>query len=199
MGLEISTIVTLGTACDEVMLLDSTGIYDITLNPTGWGTPNPATSDITAAVLTVTEESSGAIYTYDFTTDVADYLSGGLTITSLVLFGIATAPDGYYTYLVTLTVSGTDYEYSSPQAFFCKGKCCMLKQLANIKFPLVEDQKAFADLEEMFIEFFGMYWASCCGNADRFVTLINAFNEKCNSCGTPGVISSSSSGSCCGS
>jgi hypothetical protein len=196
MALVLSTIVTLATTCDEVTLLDSTGIYDVALNPTGWGAPNPETTDITAAVLTVECASLATPVTYNFFVDIADYLAGGLTINIIDLLGSDIAPDGLYTFTVTLTCLGTDYSYASTQAFFCIGKCCLLKKFSTLSFTLCVQYKTFEDTTEMFLYFFGMYWSSCCGNSSRFTNALNAFNQKCDPCGTQTALSSGSS--CCG-
>ena len=197
MTLVISSLVTLANSCDEVTLLDATGNYDITINPTGWGTPNPDTSDITAATLTISNSAFISDIIVDIFADIADYLSGGLTKTILELLGTDVAADGYYTFTVTLTVSGTDYTYSSAQAFFCLGKCCLLKKLATIPLPLTQDEKAFDELTEMFVLFNGMYWASCCGKSDRFTYLLNEFNNLCSPCGTVTTATGTTSNGCC--
>lgn len=196
MSLEISSIITEATTCDEITLLDATGSYDVTLNPTGWGAPNPETSDITAAILRISNSSLVASVDYDFFADIADYLSGGLTLSMLDLIGSEIAPDGYYTFSVIITAGGTDYSYTSHQSFFCLSKCCALQKFSEITLPLCKDQAKLMEMAEMMVLFDGMYWAACCGNEARFVYLQNGFNSICSPCGT--LSSTPTSGCGCG-
>mgnify|MGYP003344315005 FL=1 len=49
--LKTSTCVTEG--CTLMTVSDVTGIYDVTTNSTGWGSPNPDKSSITSATLSI--------------------------------------------------------------------------------------------------------------------------------------------------
>jgi hypothetical protein len=53
MALVPKASLTLGNKCNKVTITDTTGVYSITANPTGWGTPNLANVDVTKATISL--------------------------------------------------------------------------------------------------------------------------------------------------
>lgn len=83
MALDLRITLTDYTTCTTLYAFDITGTYNAISNTGGYGTPNPATSAITEAVLTITYGSYGA-QTAAFTFTV---LTNTITAASLVFAG----------------------------------------------------------------------------------------------------------------
>jgi hypothetical protein len=62
MALSLSTSISTED-CQNLIFTETTGTYNVTTNPTGWGSPNPATSTAAGAVVTVLVPS-GTSYTF---------------------------------------------------------------------------------------------------------------------------------------
>jgi len=71
-------------------ITDTTGIYNVTTNPTGWGTPNPETTVIDSSTNTLSLDivytaSDGSVTSYDTIDLHATFLGGGhATVADLV-------------------------------------------------------------------------------------------------------------------
>jgi hypothetical protein len=59
MALEISVSIT--NTKDSVILVDTTGDYEVTSNPGGWGSPNDARIDVASATVTVTSPDGSVL------------------------------------------------------------------------------------------------------------------------------------------
>lgn len=67
-AVNLSIDVYVNSGCSELYLTDTTGDYNATTNPGGWGVPGgPDTSDVTSSEIVVTFNSLGTYITYDFT------------------------------------------------------------------------------------------------------------------------------------
>lgn len=76
-------------------LSDASGIYDVSLNPTGWGSPNKSISDVTSAELTITLPN-GSVVVIDVITDLG------------IDFATATTTDLVYNIPYSLLSGGVD-------------------------------------------------------------------------------------------
>lgn len=86
MALEILCEVEETDGCLEWDFIDSTGAYNATTNPTGYGAPNMASTAVTSATITITPHGYTTGYVFAFT------IAAG-TITACTV----TAPDGTVT------------------------------------------------------------------------------------------------------
>jgi len=65
---DLSIDVSVNSGCTELNLYDSTGTYNATTNPLGYGLPGgPGTADVTGCEIVVTYSSLGTYITYDLT------------------------------------------------------------------------------------------------------------------------------------
>lgn len=73
MAFELGLVFTDYDTCSNLYVYDSSGTYNSISNPTGYGTPNPPTSTITSAILTLTYNSLGnqtAVFTFTVVSNV---------------------------------------------------------------------------------------------------------------------------------
>lgn len=134
MALEIKFTVTLGSDCHSFIITDTTGNYNASTNPTGWGTPNPATSDVTRITLSVknlyTNITYDNIVSLTYTDPVVVFPTSDLEIDG-VSIGDVVMPDGLYEFTYTIVISGTTtYSATSNNILLCES-CCKIKTLAS--------------------------------------------------------------------
>lgn len=128
MSLEINFSLIEVQSCDSITLRDVTGDYSLG-NLTGYGTPNPAKSDIVSATYSITDPA-GTVYTVTATLPSVD-TDTVITPTSLGLSS-DTFDDGIW--LITYTVSTVNIPYSlnSKVLLTCSVQCCLDKAIAAI-------------------------------------------------------------------
>jgi len=125
--------VSLGSDCHSFIITDTTGNYNASTNPTGWGTPNPATSDITRITLSVknlyTNITYDNIVALTYTTAVTVFPTSDLEIDG-VSIGDVVMPDGLYEFTYTIVISDTTtYIATSNNILLCES-CCKIKTIA---------------------------------------------------------------------
>jgi hypothetical protein len=107
------TIVSTSKDGREIVIQDSTGAYHVTTNPTGYGTPNRATTDTVFLYTTVTRYDNGFVASgHKNPGDLAILTGANYTLTMADMGGVATTPfpDGVLkiaTYLMTDVVEAT--------------------------------------------------------------------------------------------
>ncbi len=115
--------------CKSFEFVDTTGVYDASSNPGGFGSPNPPLSDVTVATVTITAYQSSTAYTVDvlrtsppfpntddtpFTISNADL---GLGTTSNI-------PSGIYQIEYSVTASSV-YTVTKNIYLSCVHLCCL--------------------------------------------------------------------------
>jgi len=125
--------VSLGSDCHSFIITDTTGNYNASTNPTGWGTPNPATSDATRITLSVknlyTNITYDDIVALAYTTAVTVFPTSDLEIDG-VSIGDVLMPDGLYEFTYTIVISDTTtYIATSNNILLCES-CCKIKTIA---------------------------------------------------------------------
>jgi hypothetical protein len=184
MSLEISR--TICVRCDLKLftVTDTTGSYDATSNPGGYGSPNPLTSDVTAAYITVTK-SDGTIYTIDCYPTLPN--DGGTTF-SVTSEDIGQAADEQFLddislieYTVLGVSSGTPFAVKCGryEAFMCNALCCVNEKMANIEVGC--GCKSNAETEDLMLNLKGAEYAAECGKQEKALALLNYVNDKCDS------------------
>jgi len=79
----VSINVTIGEDCANIVVDDTTGSYDVSTNPEGYGLPDgPTVNDVTGLVIVVTNQNEGWYLTYTFTIS-----SGTITAATLGVSG----------------------------------------------------------------------------------------------------------------
>ncbi len=187
--------VSLGSDCHSFIITDTTGNYNASTNPTGWGTPNPATSDVTRITLSVTNLYTGV--TYDdivalaYTTAVTVFPTSDLEIDG-VSIGDVVMPDGLYEFTYTIVISGTTtYVAESTNILLCQS-CCKIKKLASkVKIDCGCCNDKCAEKITRFLEADALYKAImytglCSSNSEIFDSISNLqeflININCNNC-----------------
>lgn len=136
MALELKLNVCFADNCSVLNIKDATGAYNVTTNPTGWGFPNTALTDITKAIIAVTPPNATVATSFDITTTVQtativnglfplyNYTDSSFTDGSLV--------DGMYVidYSV-IDISENLYRTSINVFSTCKADCCIEKMKAK--------------------------------------------------------------------
>lgn len=121
--------------CNSITITDITGNYSVS-NPTGYGTPNPAKTDITVSSIVITPPNSTALSAIDLT---VGYLypktNSTATFPSTLLNGGDTLTPGVWTFNLTISTSGgtglpTTQTVTVYTLIQCASECC-LKQLSN--------------------------------------------------------------------
>jgi hypothetical protein len=184
MSLEISR--TICVRCDLKLFTvdDTTGVYDATSNPGGYGSPNPATSDVTAAYIKVTM-SDGTIYTIDAYPTLPNTAGTTFSVTSE---DIGQAADEQFLddvstidYVVLGVSSGTPFAYTCGrlEVFMCNALCCVNEKMANIEVGC--GCKSNAETEDLMLNLKGTEYAAECGKQEKALALLNYVNDKCDS------------------
>jgi hypothetical protein len=120
--------------CHSIILNETTGAYDVTLNDTGWGAPNPLVSDPTtwSIIVTLPDETIVTITDPVGLPTADDALEYEITLSALGLTS-STIPDGLYTIEYTATISGTVHTSGTKYFLFtCNLDCCVNKMFAKI-------------------------------------------------------------------
>lgn len=134
MALQLKFAINLGNDCKSFDFVQNTGSYSVS-NTTGWGTPNPATSDVATAVLSIENLTTSTVYD-DLTVTVSSTVGNETTFTTEdleidgVSIGDVLLPDGQYCFTFTVTLEDeTVYQQQVKKVFLCQS-CCKIKQKA---------------------------------------------------------------------
>lgn len=173
--------------CSSLTFVETTGAYNDTTNPNGWGTPNEDTTDAVSAVLTVTLES-GSTYNIDLfsdgfptTSDTIEYLIDPVDI-GMKDGGKLT--DQIITFTYTVVTGTTTYTQNIQQAFYCQVQCCVLSMFVglDVECDCSIDQinnalKSYALLK-------GLIYSANCGNKTNFNNILAQLQKLClnNNC-----------------
>ena len=181
---------------ETLTITDVTGLYDASTNTGGWGTPNDAVTDITAATLAVTEPD-GTITTFNLLTDSnATWPSANLVYFDVITLqkdedgtlisgdsnsDIGTFSDGTYSFTYTLTgPSGTVYQVVE---FYCHrtSTACVQGMFADLE---VSDCSCDTDAVRNAILAFGYHQALRsaveCNKSGRITDIQAALDKICN-------------------
>ena len=176
------------TACTELLIKETTGVYNASTNTGGYGTPNPLISNVIAATLTITSPS-GQVYTINlfdngFPSSVTTF---EYVIPMSELGNRTEIEDGQWTFLYTITTNtDTTYRVTKSYIFTCGSECCVAKLLGDLDISdcdcidTTEDEdnylKAFATLQSL-------KYAAFCGNISEYDKILNILNKLCSNTG----------------
>jgi hypothetical protein len=137
MALEVSISNCFKDSCSTLKVIETTGAYDASLNPTGYGAPNPTLASVTEAILSITLPYETVAVDFDLTAIVTgatiidnEFLLDNLTMVDFSSTGAF--PDGIYDFSWVVTSAATDYTYTAKILNFCTVKCCIEKM--RVKF-----------------------------------------------------------------
>jgi len=144
MALTPTINVCIKSACTQLAFYDTTGEYNVSTNPGGYGSPNPNTGSFTSAILTIITPDN-TIYNVDLTALSAGFPNSNeefsYIIPSAQIGGRTTIEDGYWQFIYTID-NGTTYIASKTSIFTCTSTCCVNKMLLAIDFEASFDNKA---------------------------------------------------------
>lgn len=189
MGLVLSTNVCEGSDCGSLIFSETTGLYNAETNPTGYGAPNPSTSDIVSAELVITL-ANGTSYTIDL------FATGDFPTTNTAFeYEILPTDIGYnsdndqiedqiITFVYTITTNtAVKYTQTVVQAFYCQVECCVNRMFLEldldcdcIKDEMDEALKAYAMLQ-------GLKAAVNCGNNTAYTNILAQLTKLCGTNG----------------
>jgi hypothetical protein len=108
-------------------IYDTTGVYDATTNPTGWGAPNPVIGDVASDKISIQSVGSNTIYEIEMYSTLPNTNDTSFPITSSIL-GLgpdAEIPDGQYVFTRKTTLTaGTVYTKAARVFLVGQLQCC---------------------------------------------------------------------------
>lgn len=133
MSLVLGATVTLNTNCKGFSFTQTTGVYNATTNPGGFGSPNPATTDVDESYLVIENATTGITYdnidiTAVSTTTATSVDSADLKVSGVSIGDVA-LPNGEYTITHYVVVDSDTYTVCVYKLWLCV-ICCKLSQLA---------------------------------------------------------------------
>lgn len=174
--------------CLSFRLYDLSGVYNATTNPTGYGTPNIGTSDVTLCYLYYKLPGETAFNTpIEITatlpsSNVADYVT--ILNTDLGLGAEDKLPDGYYVfkYEIQGTFGGDPFTYSVTHTvlFSCQVACCVKEATAKIRVNCNCDDSDNDKYKAMYFAYISMLGADNCGNKEGAQAILNQLKKECN-------------------
>ena len=185
MALETVLSVCLDCNNKKFEVRDDTKPYSATANTGGWGSPNPATSDVTSSVIYVTSPSGNVSDAVDVSSklpsidpnDVFDYVPSDNS---------QAFEDGIWQFeWVVKGTSGGDDFYKKATALVlvdCSVKCCVKKLGATIDGGCGCSGGADKPIEAL-LTYESMWMAYKCGNHNRAKYLLGKLKDICgNNC-----------------
>ena len=184
--------------CKSWFIYDSTGIYVAGSggNTGGYGTPNPAITQVTGATITFTLSDGTESDEIDLFPTFPNLNNVPFEITNedLGLTEDDAIPDGATQYTYTISVSGTDYVGQATKYLLCNAECCIARLGSK-------DISCNKNAKKKFIEASEYIWAIQgavrCNNIEGADTLLEKLQNLCNSEGCSCSCSSNNnSGGC---
>lgn len=175
--------------CKTIRITETTGVYDPALNIGGWGFPNTALTDANPVNLTITFPN-GTSQTFNFTAIVnaatiidGQFLLADLTPLDFTGFIGTQFEDGVYnfSYVVTDSITLTQYSYNFKGFNTCRAECCLAKLLSNLCLELCSCDGLKA-LEEYNVAEAMLYAAKCAfgaGNYTVATSILKDVNKIC--------------------
>ncbi len=179
MALELRFNIQQSYNCKEFIFTETTGVYSAG-NLTGWGAPNPLTSDATVATLTVTDPGGTSYVINLFTSDFpSSNNSTEYTITFDEIGGAANTAitDGIYTFLYTVTASDVTYTQTKISTLTCNVACCVYSMFKDIDFECDCAHDAKEKAIDAWILLKGLQ--SNCGTTADFETNLATLQRLC--------------------
>lgn len=191
--------------CKEALFNDTTGVYNVSSNPTGYGAPNVASTAITSAVISIQPPSyddpivftftlsSGTVTaatrtdTFGVVTNILSLLNTtsfpfvDLEINSILLFGDATKntlEDGSWTVIYTITDGVNTWQLNAFNYFICSAKRCRDEKAIGFINKTVNKNDAM----NVFVNYDALLVAVSMGNPTAVNKQVEAIASLCNPC-----------------
>lgn len=190
----LSPIFTIKPSCnyDQLIVQETTGAYNATTNPGGYGAPNATTGDVSAISLVITDLLNDIVF--DAITTLTASSTHGVTyidISSLLVSTVAqytdALTDGLFQAVFSVTASGTTYTYTATILFLPDTWCKLNNLMLQITDPTCGCvNKDFKDKWlEGFAKLVALEGSAVCGDLTGFNTTYTSLNRfldnlKCN-------------------
>ncbi len=174
--------------CSIIEFNETTGLYNITSNPGGWGGPfSTVNPDITLyhySKLEFFDQSNTLIKLFEF------YPEFPTSDTNFIKELDYAIPDGIYRIIYTVRetkTSGTSYSSTIQQAFYCNVRCCVFSMIKDIDIDCACLSKKLEEYNRAYALLQGLIKASCCGNVSQFNNILAilqkiCLNKNCKDC-----------------
>lgn len=169
--------------CSKLVVTDTTGVYDATNNPYGWGDASTLLeADVDSATITITYTDSDGNDSEIDSIDVTSQIPADVTDSFEFDVIEGDFEDGYYTITYTITAGTATYTKSFRVFFYCTVKCCIDKLAASIA-----DKICDCDFDEYVNDIFiaemtyaGMQANASCGNITTMYKLLERLQRICS-------------------
>lgn len=191
MALEISFQICQSNTCNSLTFVETTGAYNATSNPTGWGAPNATLASVTSAELEITL-ASGDSYTIDllatglFPTDDTTF-EYELTNSDFGYTNGAKIDDQIITFVYTVVANGTTYTQTVYQAFYCQVQCCVYSMFKDLNVTCDACLTSKTKAIDAYLLLKGLIYSANCGNTTNFNSQLATLqklclNQNCQNC-----------------
>lgn len=191
MALSLALSYCVSNGCKTLTLQDETGNYNVTNNPTGWGSPNDTLATVEAATLLI-KDPSGNDHDIDIVSDLAITFDGSTVVEDLVypvtnkLLGYDTSdyvPDGTWEVVYSITSDGNDYSVTRRFFTVCRMEKRideLLKKYADLVLTGRQDYRYLDSLYDAFLLFVSLKKAVVCGATVEAETIYARVNKMLN-------------------
>jgi len=181
--------------CSKIAIYDTTGMYHVTDNPTGWGSPNTEPSAVTLATVSIKNPEASLPTVIDYTTVINavvlpiayienyEFLIAEVTYQSLAMSSLK---DGIYEIVYIID----EEPYTMKALNICNTKCCVDKMLEKaLDKYLCGESCSHGEIAEALraraLLLQASQWAYSCGHFDEAQDLLNKAAKICktNGCG----------------
>ena len=175
---------TTSNKCKTLSVTDTTGVYNVTTNPEGWGAPNDDGSAMTIANITITY-ADGGIQVVDVLSQIPASVTGNFTFADITLTGYV---DGITTITYDLTATSIDYSSQISLLLSCDVRACLDKMWATVACKTCAGSCDVGELidDANFAEglYMGLTSGSTCCGSECVNNIINALKDLCafNTC-----------------
>lgn len=196
--------------CTKLLLTDSTGTYNVSTNPLGYGLPSgPTVNNVTGVTVKLTYDTESTYITFTFTvangviTAATLSVAGGTATNILSSLASTTWPftdfDFFRSYGVTIpsfslgvysadytisgTVSGTSFAFTASESRLnsCEAECCLQKQFADVDLNCGCNSKKLQELMVTRGYLLAAKYAAQSDDTANAVLALNKADERCDS------------------
>lgn len=170
--------------CSIIEFTETTGIYNVTTNPTGWGTPNASIGSYAYSKLEFFDSTNTLVKTFEL---YPDFPTTNTLFSKELVYDI---PDGLYRIVYTVRetkTTGTSYSTTIQQGFYCNVKCCVLSMIKDIDIDCGCSDHKLDNYNKAYALLQGLIYAACCGNITQFNNILGVLqkiclNKNCKNC-----------------
>lgn len=192
MSLQLKFSICQTSSCSKLIFKETTGIYNVSTNPTGWGAPNATIGTATSAILTITLgnslsynidlfattnfPTSDKTFEYEITNEDIGYITG------------VAIPDQIIDFKYTVIANSITYTQNYKQAFYCNVNCCVNSMFKNLDVNCDTCDKQIKQTSiDAFLMLKGLIYSANSGNISNFNNDLATLqkickNSNCSNC-----------------